>query len=85
MPLVLVVLLLGPVSLLLARSPHAAAASAPEAVAAPEAASPELELAQRYAPYVAVQSHSTACGRGEPYVPTSVDVVLGRPDVVLRD
>ena len=46
---------------------------------------PAAELAERYAPVVAVQQHTTACGSGEPYSPTAVDSVLGRPDVVLRD
>lgn len=54
------------------------------AVGAP-AATPELQLAQRYVPYIDVQRHDTVCGPGEPYVPTSADTVLGQPDVTLHD
>ena len=44
----------------------------------------DAELAQRYAPIIMVQQHSAACAEGEPYVPASVDSVLGQPGVVLR-
>ena len=43
------------------------------------------QLAERHAPIVSVQQHTTACGPGEPYSPTVVEAVLGQPDVVLRD
>ncbi len=46
--------------------------------------SAEQELAQRYAPVIAVQRHDTPCGAGEPYAPVAVDAVLGRPGVTLR-
>ncbi|MEN9646480.1 MAG: hypothetical protein RL238_3149 [Actinomycetota bacterium] len=48
------------------------------------AATPEQELAERYAPIVRVQQHTEACGAGEPYSPAPVEVVLGNDDVVLR-
>jgi hypothetical protein len=41
-------------------------------------------LAERYAPVVVVRQHAAPCGDGEPYLPSSVDRVLGRSDVVLR-
>ncbi len=41
-------------------------------------------LAERYAPIVVVRDQSEACGDGEPYLPSAVDSVLGRPDVILR-
>ena len=41
-------------------------------------------LAERYAPVVVVRQHEAPCGDGEPYLPSSVDRVLGRSDVVLR-
>ncbi|MEZ5115237.1 MAG: hypothetical protein R2737_03110 [Candidatus Nanopelagicales bacterium] len=43
-----------------------------------------VELAERYAPVVVIRQQEVECGPGEPYLPTSVDVVLGRNDVVLR-
>jgi hypothetical protein len=49
------------------------------------AASPEEELARRYAPVIAVQQHPTSCGDGEPYAPAVVESVLGQTGVVLRD
>jgi hypothetical protein len=42
------------------------------------------QLAQRYAPVVVVQQHSTECGAGQPYLPTTVETALGKADVVLR-
>lgn len=53
-------------------------------VRAAEAATPDQQLADRYAPIVAVQQHATACGDGEPYSPAPVEAVLGRPEVLLR-
>jgi hypothetical protein len=44
----------------------------------------DRRLAQRYAPVVVVRTQTEPCGDGEPYLPTSVDLVLGRPDVVLH-
>ena len=46
--------------------------------------SADAQLAERYAPVVVVREQRQACGAGEPYLPTSVDSVLGHPDVVLR-
>ena len=43
------------------------------------------ELAARYSPVLELQPQSKACGPGEAYRPTSVDIVLGRRDVLLRD
>jgi hypothetical protein len=49
-------------------------------------ASPEQQLAQRYAPVVALKQQSEQCSSdGEPYRPVPVDVVLGRADVRLED
>jgi hypothetical protein len=42
-------------------------------------------LADRYSPVIAVQPQAKTCGPGEGYRPTSVDIVLGNPDVVLRN
>ena len=56
--------------------------------ASPAAAefSPEQELADRYAPVVALKQQSEACSSdGEPYRPVSVDPLFGRSDVRLVD
>lgn len=42
------------------------------------------ELAERYAPLVAVRTQSIACEDGEPYLPVAVDTVFGDSQVVLR-
>jgi hypothetical protein len=58
------------------------------AVARPAAAasSPEQQLADRYAPVVALREQAEACDPdGEPYRPVPADGVLGRPDVRLVD
>ena len=47
-------------------------------------ATPEQRLAEQWAPYVEVQQQPEECGPGEPYLPTAVETVLGRDDVVLR-
>jgi hypothetical protein len=47
------------------------------------ATSPAQQLASRYAPIVALKKQDRLCGRGEPYRPVLVDVVLGRSDVSL--
>jgi hypothetical protein len=39
----------------------------------------------QYSPVLTLEPQPKACGPGEAYRPTSVDVVLGRPDVLLRD
>ncbi len=51
------------------------------AQAAPDATT---TLAERYAPIVVVREQPEPCGEGEPFRPTPVTTVLGRPDVVLR-
>jgi hypothetical protein len=43
------------------------------------------QLAETYSPLLSVEPQSKPCGPGEPYRPTTVDTVLGRPDVLLRD
>ncbi len=55
-------------------------AAAPPAYAVDDA----VELAERYAPIVVVRDQPAQCGDGEPYLPLTVDSVLGRDDVVLR-
>jgi hypothetical protein len=53
---------------------------------APAASSPEQQLADRYAPVVALKQQSEPCGSdGEPYRPVPADLVLGRSDVRLVD
>ena len=53
--------------------------------AAAQAPSAEEQLAQRYAPIVALKEQSFDCDTsGEPYLPLPVDVVLGAPDVALK-
>jgi hypothetical protein len=48
----------------------------------PEAA---RELAERHAPIVMIKAQDGPCdAAGEPYAPTSVDIVLDNPEVVLR-
>jgi hypothetical protein len=74
----------------IARSARAAAAAVLALTAAPAAgqATPEQELADRYAPIVALKELEGTCGelmhRGEPWRPTTVEVVLGNPEVTLR-
>jgi hypothetical protein len=52
-------------------------------VSAQEESDPARELADRYAPLVAVREQRTPCGDGEPFSPTTVESVLGRDDVSL--
>jgi hypothetical protein len=60
----------------------ALAASVP---AVARAADPAGELARRYAPVVRlVEQENPPCGHGEAFAPTSVDLVLGSPEVALR-
>jgi hypothetical protein len=42
-------------------------------------------LAARYSPTVALRQQDEPCGAGEAYRPTTVDLVLGNPEVALRD
>ncbi len=63
----------------------ACAATAAVALAAPaRAASPEEELAEKYAPVVRVVAQEEECGYGEPYVPTDVDLLMRNEEVLLR-
>jgi hypothetical protein len=48
------------------------------------AASPEQELADKYAPVAALVDQKKPCEKGEAWRPTTVDIVLGNPDVQLR-
>jgi ABC-type sugar transport system permease subunit len=45
----------------------------------------DQRLAERYAPILHFEPQPKPCGPGEPYRPTSVDIVLGREGVELRD
>jgi hypothetical protein len=47
-------------------------------------ATPEAELAAKFAPVVRLVKQKEPCGHGEPYEPTNVDVLFGSEDVVLR-
>ena len=60
----------------------ALSAAPPCAVAAQSSAQ---KLADRYAPIVALRQQEQPCGDGEAYRPTSVDLVLGNPEVLLRN
>ena len=43
------------------------------------------ELAERYAPIVRIKAQENPCDvTGEPYAPTTVDIVLDNPEVLLR-
>jgi hypothetical protein len=43
------------------------------------------QLVERYAPVVVVRRYDELCGAdGEPYVPMTVDALLGNPEVALR-
>ena len=44
-----------------------------------------LRLAKRYAPVVMLKAQPKPCGKGEAFRPTSVEVVLGNREVLLRD
>jgi hypothetical protein len=74
---------------LTARSVGAAAALLAVLAAPSEAATgPEQELADRYAPIVALKELEGTCDEtthsGEPWRPTTVQIVLGNPEVILR-
>jgi hypothetical protein len=56
---------------------------APGGPAHAASADPVSELAQKYAPIVVVRDQTDECGDGEAYRPTTVDTVLGKPDVAL--
>ncbi len=42
------------------------------------------QLAAKYSPVVVIREQVDACGDGEPYLPTTVESVLGQPGVTLR-
>lgn len=56
-------------------------------LSAPAAADPSAAttLAERYSPVIALEPQGKPCGPGEAYRPTTVDIVLGNPEVVLRN
>ena len=47
--------------------------------------STDTQLAELFAPVIALREQSSACGEGEPYYPVAVDELFGRDDVVIRD
>jgi len=50
-----------------------------------EVTSAERELAERFVPVIMLKEQSEPCDtEGEPYGPTSVDIVLGNPEIALR-
>ncbi len=57
----------------------------PAAASAREPRSIEQQLATTYSPVVSLDPQRKPCGPGEAYRPTSVDIVLGRAEVLLRD
>lgn len=47
--------------------------------------SPEQQLIEKFVPIIGLKNQAEACDEnGEPYLPVSVDAVLGQPDVVLK-
>jgi hypothetical protein len=62
----------------------AAAVAAALIPALARAASPEQQLVERYAPVVRVVAQDEPCGRGEPFEPIDVQLVLDNDDVALR-
>lgn len=44
----------------------------------------EATLAERYAPVLMLVSQDEACGPGEPYLPSDVDVMFDNPTIALR-
>ena len=66
---------------------HATAAqhTAAQHTAAQDAGAAAQQLVERYSPVVVVRRYDELCGSdGEPYVPMTVDAVLGNPEVALR-
>ena len=49
------------------------------------AASAATTLADRYSPVIMLEPQHRPCGPGEAYRPTTVDILLGNPEVVLRN
>src|SRR3954447_1168812 len=57
----------------------------PASATAPAPGSAAQQLAERYAPDVVVRRHDSVCSdTGEPFIPMTVDGVLGNPEVALR-
>jgi hypothetical protein len=54
------------------------------AVPVAHAASPEQQLADRFSPITGLSTRVHHCGKGEPWRPTTVDIVLGNPEVTLH-
>jgi hypothetical protein len=52
--------------------------------AAGAAQSPAEQLAAKYVPVLGIEPQPSACGSGEAYHPSRVDVLLGHPEVQLR-
>jgi hypothetical protein len=48
------------------------------------AADPQAQLVEKYASVLRVADHTETCGRGEPFMPLDVNVLLPSNDVVLR-
>ncbi|MGI8484906.1 MAG: hypothetical protein ACR2OU_11670, partial [Thermomicrobiales bacterium] len=64
-------------------TPEATPAASPVAAAS---ASPEQQLIEKYAPIAGLKNQTKACDAdGEPYLPVSVDAVLGHSDVTLKE
>ncbi len=55
------------------------------APAGAQASSPAEQLAERYSPELNFEPQARECGPGEAYRPASVDILLGRKGVVLRN
>lgn len=71
--------------LLLQLAGGAAPAGAVGSVGATRArASDEQALAEKYAPILMLEHQETACGRGEPYQPSTVDPLFLNPGIALR-
>src|SRR5262249_49444018 len=52
---------------------------------APADAGAAKTLADTYSPVIMLEPQHTLCGPGEAYRPTTVDILLGNPEVVLRN
>jgi len=74
---------LGAVVLALTLGSGVAVAAAPPSV--PTASAKQQQLLDTYAPVMAIRKQPKECDGDERYRPMSVDYVLGRDDVVLRD
>ncbi len=51
---------------------------------ASEAAAAEAQLAETFAPVLQLVTQAEACGPGEPYLPSDVDVMFDNPTIALR-